>query len=75
MNENEKIKISSTALELSETTNYIELTNRLCYYGEPNLNGVMLPVEGAEEHAKSLVLQPVVAKYKVIGNKPDLGGH
>ncbi len=75
MDENEKIKISSAALELSETTNYIELTNRLCYYGEPNLNGVMLPVEGAEEHAKSLVLQPVVAKYKVVGNKPDLGGH
>lgn len=75
MGENEKIEISSAALELSETTNYIELTNRLCYYGEPNLNGVMLPVEGAEEHAKTLVLQPVVAKYKVIANKPDLGGH
>ncbi len=73
--ENEKIKFSSTAMELSENPNYIELTNRLCYYGEPNLNNVTLPVEGAEERAKTLVLQPVVAKYKMISGKPDLGGH
>ncbi|MGN1341367.1 MAG: hypothetical protein ACI4WS_13830 [Oscillospiraceae bacterium] len=72
---NVTIEMSSTALELSEHPNYIELTNRLCYYGEPNLNDVELPAETAEKYAQSLVLQPVVAKYKVISGKPDLGGH
>lgn len=73
----DKLIISSAVCELAEAENYIELTNRLCYYDEPNLNGVLLPSEGAQERAETLVGQPVVAKW--IKNprtgKDDLGGH
>lgn len=71
----EKMYLSSAATELSESDTYIELTNRLCYYGEPNLNDVELPIDGAEEKAQTLVNSPVVAKYKIINKKDDLGGH
>ena len=77
--EKDKIYLASTAIELSEEEDkpYIELTNRLCYYGEANLNGVILPVEGAEEKAQTLINMPVQAKYRVAkdGKTPDLGGH
>lgn len=77
--EKDKIYLASTAIELSEEEDkpYIELTNRLCYYGEANLNGVILPIEGAEEKAQTLINMPVQAKYKVAkdGKTPDLGGH
>lgn len=72
---NERIALSGQAIELSEFKTYIELTNRLCYYGEPNKNKVVLPVDTAEEKAKTLVDMPVVAKYKVINGNPDIGGH
>lgn len=75
MNENSTF-LSSETLELSETSTYLTLRNRLCYYGEPNLNNVCLPVEGALEKAETLVGMPVVAKYKVDSQgNPDLGGH
>lgn len=73
--EDNKIQLSSQTLELSETSTYIEMTNRLCYYGEPNLNGIVLPVDTASDIAETLIDQPVVAKYKTIKGKPDLGGH
>lgn len=72
---NENLCLSSKVIELSESKSYIELTNRLCYYDRPNLNGVQLPSEDAEEKAKTLINQPVVAKYKRVGGKDDLGGH
>lgn len=76
MPERESVSLSSQAVELSETSTYLELTNRLCYYGYPNANGVELPVDDAEERAQSLVNQPVVAKYKRNADgKPNLGGH
>ena len=79
MMEKDKIYLASTAIELSEEEDkpYIELTNRLCYYGEANLNGVVLPVDGAEEKAQTLINMPVQAKYRVgkDGKTPDLGGH
>ena len=75
----EKIYLASKTIEISEHTNYIELTNRLCYYDDKNLNNVMLPYEGTEESAKeiaqTLVNMPLQAKYKKIKNKPDFGGH
>lgn len=79
MNENEKFIITSAAMELSEDTGdsrYITLTNRLCYYDEPNLNNVVLPSENAEEIAQTLIDMPVVAKYRedYLGNG-DFGGH
>lgn len=77
--EKDKIYLASTAIELSEEEDkpYIELTNRLCYYGEANLNGVVLPIDGAEEKAQTLINMPVQAKYRVgkDGKTPDLGGH
>ena len=73
---NDKILLASHAVELSETSTYIELTNRLCYYDESNLNGVILPSEGAKEKADTLVGMPVVAKYRQDADgKPNLGGH
>lgn len=68
-------EMSSNVVELSEHKTYIELTRRLCYYDYPNLNGVQLNSDTAEEKAQSLLMQPVVAKYKKIRNKDDLGGH
>ena len=68
-------EMSSNVIELSEHKTYIELTRRLCYYDYPNLNGVQLNSDTAEEKAQSLLMQPVVAKYKRIRNKDDLGGH
>lgn len=68
-------EMSSNIIELSEHKTYIELTRRLCYYDYPNLNGVQLNSDTAEEKAQSLLMQPVVAKYKKIRNKDDLGGH
>lgn len=75
MNKN-RFFIASKAIELAESKTYIELTNRLCYYGYPNLNNVVLPVEGAEEKAQTLLNMPVVAKFvKDAQGNPDLGGH
>lgn len=67
--------MSSNVIELSEHKTYIELTRRLCYYDYPNLNGVQLNSDTAEEKAQTLLMQPVVAKYKKFLNKDDLGGH
>lgn len=67
--------MSSNVIELSEHKTYIELTRRLCYYDYPNLNGVQLNSDTAEERAQTLLMQPVVAKYKKFLNKDDLGGH
>lgn len=72
----EKIFLASKAVELSEHKTYIELKNRLCYYDEPNLNGVKLPYETAEEKAQTLIEMPVVAKYKKnMKGQDDLGSH
>lgn len=68
-------EMSSNVFELAEHKTYLELTRRLCWYGQPNYNNVELPVENAEEKAQTLVGQPVVAKYKRINKKDDMGGH
>lgn len=76
MSKKDSIYLSSEAIELGETSTYLTLLNRLCYYGEPNMNNVCLPIEGALERAETLVGMPVVAKYKVDAEgKPDLGSH
>lgn len=72
----ERINVTSQVVDISENSTYIELVNRLCYYGLPNRNNVALPVESAEEKAQTLLNMPVVAKYKVgADGKPNLGGH
>lgn len=75
MNE-DRVILASKTVELSETKTYIELTNRLCYYNEPNLNGVKLPSDGALEKAETLVNMPVVAKVRQNAQGlPDFGSH
>ena len=75
----EKICFSSKTIDIAEHENYLILTNRLCYYDDKNLNGVMLPYKGYEESAlecaKTLINMPVQAKYKKINNLDDLGSH
>lgn len=62
-------------MELSEHKTYIELFRRICYYDYPNLNGVQLNSDIAVDKAQTLLMQPVVAKYRKTMNKDDLGGH
>jgi hypothetical protein len=71
----DNFEMSSSVLELSEHKTYLELTRRSCYYNYPNGNHVQLNSDNAEEMAETLVNQPVVAKYKKIAGKDDLGGH
>lgn len=71
----DNFEMSSSVLELSEHKTYLELTRRSCYYNYPNGNNVQLNSDNAEEMAETLVNQPVVAKYKKIAGKDDLGGH
>lgn len=75
----EKVFLSSQAIEIAEFDAYLELTNRLCYYDDENLNHVMLPYKDYEESARlcaeTLIDMPVQAKYKKIKNKDDLGSH
>lgn len=78
MSDENKMIITSEVIDLSENIDdrYITLTNRLCYYDEPNLNKVVLPSENAEEKAKSLIDMPVVAKYrKNYLGQGDFAGH
>lgn len=76
MNQDERVVLASKVVELSESKTYIDLVDRVCFYDAPNLNGVMLPSEGAIDKAQTLVNMPVVAKYRqdAQGN-PDLGSH
>lgn len=75
----ENICLSSKTIEIAEHDLYLELTNRLCYYDDQNLNTVMLPYKGCEDNALSyantLVNMPVQAKYKKVNGKDDLGSH
>ena len=73
----EHICFSSKTIELSENENYIELTNRVCYYSVPNLNNVELPYdETSLDKAKTLINMPVVAKYTTNSQgEPTFKGH
>lgn len=67
----------SEVINIAEHTTYLELTSRVCYYDEPNLNNDMLPYDDTtEEKAKTLVNMPVQAKYKVSPTgEPTFSGH
>ena len=74
----EKFCLSSKIIDLSESENksYIEMTNLVCYYDEPNLNGVRLPSEDAEQFAETMIDMPVYAKYRVNDKgQPTFGSH
>lgn len=44
------LRLSSDVIEISEIEDkpYLEMVNRVCYYGAPNANGVILPADTAE---------------------------
>ena len=76
MLDQEKIVLASKVVELSETQTHLDLVDRVCFYDAANLNGVLLPSDGALEKAETLVNMPVVAKYRQNSDGlPDLGGH
>lgn len=64
-------------IDIAEHTTYLELTSRVCYYDEPNLNKDMLPYDDSTEaRAKTLVNMPVQAKYRISPNgEPTFSGH
>ena len=70
-----KIVLESRSFAVADYRSYIELRGLVAFYGYPNKNGDVLPVESAEACAQTLVNMPVDAKYKVIHGKADLGGH
>lgn len=71
------IVLSSKTVEISEYKNYLELLNRVCYYGAKNFNDVRLPFdETTELKAQTLKNMPVVAKYIIDAQgRPSFGGH
>ena len=74
---NEIINIVGEVVDVSEHKTYLELTSRVCYYDEPNLNGDMMPYDDTTlEKAQTLVNMPVQGKYKVNSNgEPTFGSH
>ena len=64
-------------INIAEHTTYLELTSRVCYYDEPNLNNDMPPYDDTtEDKAETLVNMPVQAKYKVSPTgEPTFSGH
>ena len=73
----EKFCLASDVIEISEEDkSYLQMVNRVCYYGAPNANGVILPAETAEDFASTLVEMPVYAKCRVNENgEPTFGSH
>ena len=74
---NAPITVIGQVIDIAEHTTYLELTSRVCYYDEPNLNGDMLPFdENAETIAASLINMPVQAKYRTSPTgEPTFGSH
>ena len=75
----ENILLSSKTIDIAESDLWLELTNRMCYYDDKNLNNVLLPYKGVEdkalECAKTLINMPVQARYKKIAGNDNLGSH
>lgn len=76
-NVNTPITITGQVIDVAEHTNYLELTSRVCFYDEPNLNNDMLPTDDTTlERANSLVNMPVQAKYRLSpSGEPTFSGH
>lgn len=76
-NVNTPITITGQVIDIAEHTSYLELTSRVCFYDEPNLNNDMLPTdETTLEKANSLVNMPVQAKYCLSpSGEPTFSGH
>lgn len=73
----ENICLASQVIDIAEHNTYLELTSRVCYYDDINLNNMMLPYDDtSEEKAETLVNMPVQAKYKTNRKgEPTFGSH
>lgn len=76
-NINAPITVIGQVIDIAEHTSYLELTSRVCFYDEPNLNNDMLPNDNTTlEKANTLVNMPVQAKYRVSpSGEPTFSGH
>ena len=76
-NINSPITVIGQVIDIAEHTSYLELTSRVCFYNEPNLNNDMLPNDDTTlEKAQTLVNMPVQAKYKLSpSGEPTFSGH
>lgn len=75
--DSEITNIVGEVLDVAEHKTYLELTSRICYYDEPNLNGDMMPYdETTLEKAKTLINMPVQGRYRVNNaGEPTFGSH
>ncbi|MCR2050675.1 hypothetical protein NSB25_25920 [Acetatifactor muris] len=76
-NTNTPITVIGQVIDIAEHTSYLELTSRVCFYDEPNLNNDMLPTDDTTlEKALTLVNMPVQAKYRLSpSGEPTFSGH
>ncbi len=82
-NQDSQVVTQGQYLELSEHRNYLELTNLVCFYNAPNLNGLQLDYGETEEEqsatlarAQTLVNMPVYAFCTVNSKRePTFSGH
>lgn len=76
-NTNAPITVIGQVIDIAEHTSYLELTSRVCFYDEPNLNNDMLPTDDTTlEKAQTLVNMPVQAKYRISpSGEPTFSGH
>lgn len=71
------VVLATKTKEIADYKTYVGIVNRVCYYDEPNGNGVLLPYDdSALDIAQTLVGMPVQAKY-IVNDKgePDLSDH
>ena len=76
-NKKTPVTIIGEVIDIAEHTSYLELTSRVCFYDEPNLNNDVLPNDDTTlEKAQTLVNMPVQAKYRLSpSGEPTFSGH
>ena len=73
---NNQYMFVSSVTDLAEEQDYLTLRNKVCFFNSKNLNNVQIDFDSStEEHCKTLVNMPVVARYVKRNGKDDLGGH
>lgn len=73
---NDQMIFSSSVVDLAEEQDYLSLRNRVCFFNDKNLNNVQIDYDDSTlEKCQTLVNMPVVAFYRKVNGKDDLGGH
>lgn len=71
---NTNLQSKIVSYEISEDDNFCDITVRLCYLDDYNLNGIrLLSSDGVDNCVQSLVNTPVVAYYNI--DTDDFDGH